>query len=43
MQYTTKTLGLNVFIENLADVQYEKANRIYQPGRTFKIGVSSSF
>ncbi len=39
----TKTLGLNLFVENLADVQYEKANRVYQPGRTFRIGVSSSF
>lgn len=39
----TKSLGLNVFVENLADVQYEKANRIYQPGRALRIGVSSSF
>jgi len=39
----TRTLGLNLFVENLADVQYEKANRIYHPGRAFRIGVSSSF
>ncbi|GAX42165.1 TonB-dependent receptor, plug [Tolypothrix sp. NIES-4075] len=39
----TRTLGLNLFVENLADVQYEKANRVYQPGRAFRIGVSSSF
>lgn len=34
-------LGLTVFIENLADRTYEKANRIYQPGLTFRIGISS--
>jgi vitamin B12 transporter len=38
----TRNLGLNVFVENLAGVEYEKVNRIYQPGRTFRIGVSSS-
>lgn len=35
-------LGLTVFIENLADVSYEKANRIYQPGLTYRIGISSN-
>ncbi len=39
----TRNLGLNVFVENLAGVEYEKVNRVYQPGRTFRIGVSSSF
>jgi vitamin B12 transporter len=39
----TRNLGLNLFVENLADVQYEKVNRVYQPGRTFRIGISSSF
>jgi vitamin B12 transporter len=39
----TRNLGLNIFVENLAGVEYEKVNRVYQPGRTFRIGVSSSF
>lgn len=38
----TRTLGINLFVENLADEQYEKVNRIYSPGRTFRIGISSS-
>jgi outer membrane cobalamin receptor len=36
-------VGLNFAIENLADVQYEKVNRIYSPGRTFRAGVSANF
>jgi vitamin B12 transporter len=36
-------IGLNLAIENLADVQYEKVNRIYSPGRTFRAGVSANF
>jgi vitamin B12 transporter len=36
-------IGLNFAIENLADVQYEKVNRIYSPGRTFRAGVSANF
>lgn len=39
----TKNLGLTFFIENLADRTYEKANRIYQPGLTYRIGISSDF
>jgi vitamin B12 transporter len=39
----TRTIGLVVYLENLADVTYEKANRIYQPGLTFRIGLQSSF
>ncbi len=39
----TRNLGLTVFIENLADRTYEKANRIYQPGLTYRIGISSNF
>jgi len=34
-------LGLNVFVENLIGNSYEKVNRIYQPGRTVRIGISS--
>lgn len=36
-------LGLTVYLENLADRTYEKANRIYQPGLTFRVGISSNF
>jgi len=39
----TRTIGLVVYLENLADVTYEKANRIYHPGLTFRIGLQSSF
>ena len=38
-----ENVGLNLFIENLADVQYEKVNRIYSPGRTYRVGVSANF
>jgi vitamin B12 transporter len=36
-------VGLNFAVENLADVQYEKVNRIYSPGRTYRAGISASF
>jgi len=39
----TRNLGLTVYLENLADRAYEKANRIYQPGLTYWIGISSNF
>jgi vitamin B12 transporter len=39
----SENIGLNLYVENLADVQYEKVNRIYSPGRTYRIGVSASF
>ena len=35
-------LGLTLFIENLTDETYEKANRIYQPVLTYLIGISSN-
>jgi outer membrane cobalamin receptor len=38
-----ENVGLNLYVENLADVQYEKVNRIYSPGRTYRIGVSANF
>jgi outer membrane cobalamin receptor len=38
-----ENIGVNLYIENLADVQYEKVNRIYSPGRTFRAGVSANF
>ncbi|MBD2022011.1 TonB-dependent receptor [Leptolyngbya sp. FACHB-36] len=34
-------LGVVVFLENLADQTFEKANRIYQPGLTFRVGLQS--
>jgi vitamin B12 transporter len=39
----TSGLGLNVYLENLGGQTYEKVNRIYQPGTTFRIGLSSDF
>jgi vitamin B12 transporter len=35
--------ALNLYIENLADVQYERVNRIYSPGLTFRSGISAFF
>ncbi|MBD2072624.1 TonB-dependent receptor [Phormidium sp. FACHB-592] len=32
-----------VYLENLADVSYERVNRIYQPGLTFRVGLSAAF
>jgi vitamin B12 transporter len=39
----SENVGLNLYVENLADIQYEKVNRIYSPGRTFRAGVSVNF
>jgi vitamin B12 transporter len=39
----SENVGVNLYVENLADVQYEKVNRIYSPGRTFRAGVSANF
>ena len=39
----SNSLGLTVYLENLADRTYEKTNRIYQPGLTYRIGISSNF
>ncbi|MBD2344975.1 TonB-dependent receptor plug domain-containing protein [Anabaena subtropica] len=38
----TQTLGLTVYLENLLGEQYERVNRIYSPGFTFRVGLSSS-
>ncbi len=35
-------LGLTVYLENLLGEQYERVNRIYSPGLTFRLGLSSS-
>ncbi|MBD2210314.1 TonB-dependent receptor [Nostoc linckia FACHB-104] len=37
----TRTLGLIVYLENLLGEQYERVNRIYSPGFTFRLGLSS--
>jgi vitamin B12 transporter len=39
----TRGLGLTLFLENLTSGTYEKANRIYQPELTYRIGLSSDF
>lgn len=39
----TQNLGLNIYLENLTDRVYEKVNRIYHPGFTFRIGLESNF
>jgi vitamin B12 transporter len=36
-------IGLTVFLENLTDQTYEKANRIYQPGLTVRVGLQSNY
>lgn len=36
-------VALNLYLENLADVQYERVNRIYSPGLTFRAGLSATF
>lgn len=38
----TRTLGLTVYLENLLGEQYERVNRIYSPGFTFRVGLNSS-
>jgi vitamin B12 transporter len=38
-----ENVGINLYVENLADVQYEKVNRIYSPGRTYRVGISANF
>lgn len=37
-----KNLAFLIYLENLAGVSYEKVNRIYQPGLTFRLGISAS-
>ncbi|BAZ10359.1 TonB-dependent receptor, plug [Calothrix sp. NIES-4071] len=38
----TQNLGLTLYLENLLGEQYERVNRIYSPGLTFRIGLTSS-
>jgi outer membrane cobalamin receptor len=37
----SKGLGLTFYLENLLGEQYERVNRIYSPGFTFRVGLSS--
>jgi outer membrane cobalamin receptor len=37
-----KNLGLTFYLENLLGEQYERVNRIYSPGFTFRLGLTSS-
>lgn len=39
----SKNFALTLYLENLADVTYEKVNRIYQPGLTYRVGLQSTF
>ncbi|OYD90152.1 TonB-dependent receptor [Nostoc sp. 'Peltigera membranacea cyanobiont' 210A] len=39
----TSNLGLTVYLENLLSEQYERVNRIYSPGFTFRLGLSANF
>ncbi|WP_298905315.1 TonB-dependent receptor [uncultured Nostoc sp.] len=39
----TRNLGLTVYLENLLGEQYERVNRIYSPGFTFRLGLSANF
>lgn len=39
----TRNLGLTVYLENLLGEQYERVNRIYSPGFTFRVGLSANF
>jgi vitamin B12 transporter len=39
----TKQIGLTMFLENLGGQRYEKANRIYHPGLTYRVGLQASF
>ncbi|MEH1814272.1 MAG: TonB-dependent receptor [Nostoc sp.] len=39
----TSNLGLTVYLENLLGEQYERVNRIYSPGFTFRVGLNANF
>ncbi|MFO0210783.1 MAG: TonB-dependent receptor, partial [Pseudanabaena sp.] len=38
-----KDISLTLSLENLTDNSYEKTNRIYQPGLTYRVGLQASF
>lgn len=37
-----KNVGLTLSLENLTNHRYEKTNRIYQPGLTFRLGIQAN-
>jgi vitamin B12 transporter len=39
----TNNLAFLLYLENLANVRYEKVNRIYQPGLTIRVGLNANF
>ncbi len=39
----TRNLGLTLYLENLLGEQYERVNRIYSPGFTFRVGLNANF
>jgi vitamin B12 transporter len=39
----SENIALNLYLENLAGVQYERVNRTYSPGLTFRAGLSANF
>jgi len=39
----TSNVGLTVYLENLLGEQYERVNRIYSPGFTFRVGLNANF
>ncbi len=39
----SSALTLTVHLENLADVAFEKVNRIFQPGLTYRVGLEGRF
>jgi vitamin B12 transporter len=39
----TPKIGLQLYLENLGGKTYERVNRVYQPGTTFRIALSSEF
>jgi vitamin B12 transporter len=39
----SQNVGFLIYLENLANESYEKVNRIYQPGLTFRLGLSANF
>ncbi|MGM3309386.1 TonB-dependent receptor plug domain-containing protein [Anabaena sp. WFMT] len=38
----SKNLGVTVYLENLLGEQYERVNRIYSPGFTFRLGLTAN-
>lgn len=39
----SQNVGLTFALENLADVQYEKVLRLFEPGLTYRVGVTANF